>query len=107
MRKFPIFFAKFCLGKQNAKNLRKKYGRESFFAQLIFQLQITEKFSQKNFEKSVYVKFSIVLAFFRIFHFREKNAKFREQVCEMRNENFRIFSRFLRKFSFAGNSLCH
>ena len=89
------------------KICEKNMGEKVFFAQLIFQLQITEKFSQKNFEKSVYVKFSIVLAFFRIFHFREKNAKFREQVCEMRNENFRIFLRFLRKFSFAGNSICH
>ena len=82
-RKFHIFsrisFArkkirKFCkkiLGKQNAKILRKKYGRESFFAQLIFQLQ-NIRFSQINFEKSIYVKFSIVWHFFAFFIFAKK-----------------------------------
>ena len=98
MRKFPIFFAKFCLGKQNAKNLRKKYGRESFFAQLIFQLQITEKFSQKNFEKSVYVKFSIVLAFFRIFHFREKMRNFANKFVKCEMKIFAFFCVFCESF---------
>ena len=95
---FQVFFAKFCLGKQNAKNLRKKYGRESFFAQLIFQLQITEKFSQKNFEKSVYVKFSIVLAFFRIFHFREKMRNFANKFVKCEMKIFSFFRVFCESF---------
>jgi len=93
-------------GKTKCENFAKKYGRESFFAQLIFQLQ-NIRFSQINFEKSIYVKFSIVWHFFSLFSFSQKNAKFREQVCEMRNENFRIFSRFLAKVFVRVNSICH
>ena len=78
----------------------KKYGGEIINHYIIKLLMLSREFhkffAQLIVAATKLVKFCIVFACFRLIHFREKNSKFDEKVCEILTNIFALFRESFR-----------